>query len=113
MVVMLLALFFALLALPCILMPEQAWKAFNVGDDGSDYGMHDINLVALRNPVRETGPPVCMAKLIMLRHKINQNGQKKRRPGHVRHARCSSRTNILLPQRPRAFTWMKFGKQAH
>ncbi|KAH8118470.1 hypothetical protein DFH11DRAFT_674570 [Phellopilus nigrolimitatus] len=114
MVVMLLAFLLALLVLPCALMPEQVWGAFNVGDDTNDYGMHDMNLVAIRNPVRESGPPVCMAKLIMLRHKINQSGQKKRRTGHVRHSRSLSRTaNVLLPQRPRAFAWMKFGKHAH
>ena len=47
MVVMFLAFVFVLLALPCVLMPEQVWKAFNVGDDGSEYGVHDVNLVAL------------------------------------------------------------------
>ncbi|THH12402.1 hypothetical protein EW145_g65 [Phellinidium pouzarii] len=70
MVVMLLALLLAFLALPCILLPEQIWNAFNVGDDANHYGLTDMNLVALRNPVRESGPPVCMAKLIMLRHKV-------------------------------------------
>ena len=48
MLVMLLALIFILLVLPCVLMPEQVWKAFNVGDDGFDYNFHDINIVALR-----------------------------------------------------------------
>ena len=31
--------------------------------------MHLIYLI-IGNPVRESGPPVCMAKLIMLRHKV-------------------------------------------
>ena len=48
MVVMLLALLLATLAIPCILLPDQVWKAFNVGDDGPEYGMHDVNIVALR-----------------------------------------------------------------
>jgi len=113
MLVMLLAMLVALLAIPCVLAPEKIWKAFTDGDDGSDYGLQDVNLVSLRNPIRETGPPVCMAKLIMLRHKINQSGQKKRRlTGHARHSRSVSRATNLH-HRPRAFAWMKFGKQMH
>ena len=176
----------ALLALPCIIVPETIYKTFNVGDDAIDYALHDVNLVALStfslfictptttlllsftlfflpviervadvrtkgNPVREHGPPVCMAKLIMLRHKvcihshpekasflilvlipshdllspssnpqINQAGHKKRKaspPTHVArhthtHTRSLSRTTNVA-QRARAFSWMKFGKQAH
>ncbi|KAJ8697937.1 hypothetical protein PTI98_004703 [Pleurotus ostreatus] len=34
---------------------------------------HRLALVATRNPFRPSGPPVCMAKLIMQRHKINQS----------------------------------------
>ncbi|EJD01308.1 uncharacterized protein FOMMEDRAFT_158443 [Fomitiporia mediterranea MF3/22] len=109
MVVMFLAFLLALFLLPCILMPEQVWKAFNVGDDTNNFGLHKINLVALGIPVHESGPPICMAKLIMLRHKINQSGQKKR--SRPRHTRSPSRTNMLFPQRPRTFAWMKFGKQ--
>ena len=45
--VMFMALLLALLALPCILMPEQVWKAFNVGDETMDYHLRDVNLVAL------------------------------------------------------------------
>ncbi|KLO16359.1 hypothetical protein SCHPADRAFT_995182 [Schizopora paradoxa] len=114
MLVMFLAMLVALLAIPCVLAPEKIWKAFTEGDDGPDYTLHDMNLVSLRNPIRETGPPVCMAKLIMLRHKINQSGQRKRRPttGHARHSRSVSRS-ANLPHRPRAFAWMKFGKQMH
>ena len=47
MVVMLLAFLLAVLSIPCILMPDQVWKAFNVGDDTNEYGLNDINLVAL------------------------------------------------------------------
>lgn len=47
MVVMLLAFLLAVFALPCIVMPEQVWKAFNVGDDAHDGGWNDVNLVAL------------------------------------------------------------------
>ena len=153
MFVMFLAMLLAILALPCILVPEAVWKTFNAGDDSIDYALRDINLVVLSmyfpcnfrhlglrtdrdfsispgNPVRDNGPPVCMAKLIMLRHKvgysgldlftphsllpaqINQVGQKRRKASLVRHTRGVSRpTNI--PQRPRAFSWMKFGKQMH
>ncbi|KAL5530291.1 hypothetical protein ACEPAF_6548 [Sanghuangporus sanghuang] len=112
MVVILLAFLIAVFVLPCILMPEHVWRVFNAGDDASDFYLSDINLVALRNPVRESGPPVNMAKLIMLRHKINSAGQKKRsRLGHPRHIRSISRTNTMLPQRPRAFAWMRLGKQ--
>ncbi len=96
MLVMLLAMLVALLAIPCVLAPEKIWKAFTDGDDGSDYGLQDVNLVSLRasaflsplvqrhnassgNPIRETGPPVCMAKLIMLRHKVRFRGPYRHR----------------------------------
>lgn len=62
MVVMLLVLVFILLVLPCVLMPEQVWKAFNVGDDGLDYSFHDINIVALSELSEAT--PSSMQKLI-------------------------------------------------
>lgn len=45
--VMFMAFLLALLALPCILMPEQVWRAFNVGDESNEYGLRDVNLVAL------------------------------------------------------------------
>ena len=48
MVVMLLALLLATLAIPCILIPDQLWKAFNAGDDAIDYALRDYNLVAHR-----------------------------------------------------------------
>lgn len=47
MVIMLLAFLLAVFALPCIIMPEQVWKALNVGDEAYEGGWNDINLVAL------------------------------------------------------------------
>ncbi|KAL0949156.1 hypothetical protein HGRIS_009237 [Hohenbuehelia grisea] len=46
-----------------------------------DHNAHEAGLaaVAARNPFRESGPPVCMAKLIMLRHKIHQTNTRRRR----------------------------------
>ncbi|KAL5508122.1 LEU2 [Sanghuangporus vaninii] len=47
MVAILLAFLLAVFVLPCILMPEHLWRAFNAGDDASDFYFSDINLVAL------------------------------------------------------------------
>ena len=83
----------------------------------------------LGNPVRETGPPACMAKLIMLRHKvgdteifipltslpimvlpqINQANTKRR--CSVSHSRQAALTFHATPSRPpRNATWGRFGR---
>lgn len=33
--------------------------------------LHALSVLCLGTPFRETGPPACMAKLIMLRHKVS------------------------------------------
>ncbi|TCD67699.1 hypothetical protein EIP91_012065 [Steccherinum ochraceum] len=58
----------AALALCCLLLPS-IWASIT-GDELLDAHEAGLALVASRNPVRETGPPACMAKLIMLRHKV-------------------------------------------
>ena len=79
----------ALFAVPCLFIPRTIWNAFTAGDDLFDERGYEMNLVAASksyadclvylvfdkalegNPFREDAPPVCMAKLIMLRHKVS------------------------------------------
>lgn len=82
-------------------------------------------------PFRESGPPACMAKLIMLRHKVSppcprfevapprlilgcalqiQQDNTKRR-NHTSQARRVSRTFNASPARsPRNVPWVRFGR---
>ncbi|KAH8106138.1 hypothetical protein BXZ70DRAFT_1004417 [Cristinia sonorae] len=69
MLFMLVVSLFVALALCCLLIPS-IWASIT-GDELLDAHEAGLALVASRNPVRETGPPACMAKLIMLRHKVS------------------------------------------
>ncbi|KAI0069974.1 hypothetical protein K474DRAFT_1566883, partial [Panus rudis PR-1116 ss-1] len=93
----------AALALCCLLFPS-VWASIS-GDELLDAHEAGLALVAARNPVRETGPPACMAKLIMLRHKINQaNGKRRCSVSH-------SRPTYSFPARPpRNAPWGRFGR---
>ncbi|KII95920.1 hypothetical protein PLICRDRAFT_97874 [Plicaturopsis crispa FD-325 SS-3] len=75
-------------------------------DDALDAHESGKAVVASRNPFRETGPPACMAKLIMLRHKMDQSNARKHRRGS-NQARQVSRPYNFTSARPR---WMRFGK---
>ncbi|KAK7695456.1 hypothetical protein QCA50_000092 [Cerrena zonata] len=97
----------AALLLCCLLFPS-VWASM-AGDELLDAHEAGLALVASRNPVRETGPPACMAKLIMLRHKINQVNAKRR--CNVSHARQAALTFHVAPSRPhRNATWGRFGR---
>ncbi|KAI0796595.1 hypothetical protein C8Q75DRAFT_802282 [Abortiporus biennis] len=78
---------------------------------GDDLDAHEagLALVASRAPIRETGPPACMAKLIMLRHKINQVNTRRRCSSN--HARQAAFT-FTVPQirQPRNASWGRFGR---
>lgn len=78
MFVMFLATLVAVLVLLSLRIPA-VWLSFMAVDEPSDAHELGLALVAARNPFRESGPPACMAKLIMLRHKLNQNSGRKRR----------------------------------
>ena len=91
MFVMLIAFLIAVFALLCIRFPS-VWSALMASDEPSDP--HELGLVVasraswhspsspsrcscsalsfLGNPFRESGPPACMAKLIMMRHKVRK-----------------------------------------
>jgi hypothetical protein len=89
MLVMLIAFLIAAFALLCIRFPS-VWSALMASDEPSDA--HELGLVVasrassvsshktyvyalfllLGNPFRESGPPACMAKLIMMRHKVRK-----------------------------------------
>lgn len=79
---------FGSLILCCVLFPS-LWTSITAGDEMLDAHEAGIALVAYRTslcsvlccscahllsigaPFREAGPPACMAKLIMLRHKVS------------------------------------------
>ncbi|VDB90056.1 unnamed protein product [Peniophora sp. CBMAI 1063] len=101
-------LFFAATAAAAVLFLlriPSVWQSLMALDDAGD--MHELGmaLVAARNPFREQGPPVCMAKLIMLRHKLNQvNSRKQRRsPSPARQARACPPPR----QRSPALPWVR------
>ncbi|KAJ7781579.1 hypothetical protein B0H16DRAFT_1710775 [Mycena metata] len=66
-----------------------------------------LSLLLVCNPFREQGPPANMAKLILLRHKI-QTTNRKRRPSQSRQAVRAC--NIQALSRQQSSPWMRFGK---
>ncbi|KAI9447314.1 hypothetical protein BJY52DRAFT_1228320 [Lactarius psammicola] len=68
------------------------------------------------NPFRESGPPACMAKLIMMRHKLNQANTRRRRTSTTA-PRTAPRQFALPAPRQRAAPWIRmpkhFGLQHH
>ncbi|KAH9846960.1 hypothetical protein C2E23DRAFT_688089, partial [Lenzites betulinus] len=79
------------------------------GDDFFDAHEAGLALVASRTPFRESGPPACMAKLIMLRHKIQQDNTKRR--NNTSQARRVARTYSVSPARSsRNVPWVRFGR---
>lgn len=148
MLIMFIVSLLAALLLCCLLFPS-VWASM-AGDELLDAHEAGLALVASRtslwnlprlsgvngfvgNPVRETGPPACMAKLIMLRHKvsvfknlmtpklflylftytvlpqINQANAKRR--CSVSHARQAALTFHAASARPpRNATWGRFGR---
>ncbi|ESK93726.1 hypothetical protein Moror_1424 [Moniliophthora roreri MCA 2997] len=97
---------FAALVFVYLFMPA-LWRSITAADD-CDAHESSLALVAARNPFRETGPPANMAKLILLRHKI-QNANRKRRNSSV--MRQSSRPYIATPtSRPSKAPWLRIGR---
>ncbi|KIP12693.1 hypothetical protein PHLGIDRAFT_113296 [Phlebiopsis gigantea 11061_1 CR5-6] len=88
----------AALVLCCILFPS-VWATMAC-DELLDAHEAGLALVSIRNPVRETGPPACMAKLIMLRHKLNQANSKRRCSVSSSQARQAVFHYNLTPARP-------------
>ncbi|KAF8639902.1 hypothetical protein AX17_001153 [Amanita inopinata Kibby_2008] len=96
----LLALLFVYVFLPSL------WRSLMIVDDTLDAHEAGLALVASRNPFRETGPPANMAKLILLRHKIQTSSRKRRSLSHTRQA---PRPYNIVTTRPKS-SWMRFGK---
>ncbi|GBE79590.1 hypothetical protein BKA93DRAFT_757981 [Sparassis latifolia] len=92
----------------CLLFPSVR-DSITAGDELLDIHEAGLALVSSRTPFRETGPPACMAKLIMLRHKINQDNTRRR--CSVSRVRQASRTYHVTPYRPsRDIPWVRFGR---
>ncbi|KAJ8522984.1 hypothetical protein ONZ45_g499 [Pleurotus djamor] len=67
------------------------------------YRYMDVVGVASKNPFRESGPPVCMAKLIMMRHKIHQSNSRKRRAPPLPQSLSSSSPKPRVSPSPRLY----------
>ncbi|KAH7931350.1 hypothetical protein BV22DRAFT_1108781 [Leucogyrophana mollusca] len=102
---MFLVTFLSAVILLCLFSPSVR-RSIMAGDDALDAHESGLALVASRNPFRESGPPACMAKLIMLRHKMQTSTRKRRSPAPTRQSRNFS---IIQPARPRA-SWVRFGR---
>ncbi|KAG6919283.1 hypothetical protein DXG01_007415 [Tephrocybe rancida] len=72
-------------------------------DDSLDTHEAGLAVVASRNPFRESGPPANMAKLILLRHKIQTTNRKRRSSSHTRQTSRSAPARSKSP-------WMRFGR---
>ncbi|EPQ59647.1 hypothetical protein GLOTRDRAFT_55836 [Gloeophyllum trabeum ATCC 11539] len=107
---MLVASLITSLVLCCLLIPS-VWATLTAADD-CDAWESGATRIASRHPFRETGPPACMAKLIMQRHKINQSTTRRRRSPSVSYTRQSARayTN-LAPSRARITPWLRLGRR--
>ncbi|KAJ7507437.1 hypothetical protein B0H11DRAFT_1967034 [Mycena galericulata] len=82
------------------------WLSVLAVDDGLDAHEAGLAVVAARNPFREQGPPANMAKLILLRHKIQTTNRKRRSPSQSRQPPrvCS------IAQSRQPSPWLRFGK---
>ncbi|KAH7914377.1 hypothetical protein BJ138DRAFT_1170606 [Hygrophoropsis aurantiaca] len=103
---MFLVTFLSAIVLLCLFSPSVR-RSIMAGDDTLDAHESGLALVATRNPFRESGPPACMAKLIMLRHKMQTSTRKRRSPASARQS--SRNFSIIQPSRPRA-SWVRFGR---
>nr|GAT53860.1 predicted protein [Mycena chlorophos] len=82
-------------------------------DDVDAYDQTRI-LVATRNPFRETGPPANMAKLIMLRQKIQTTSRSRRRsPSHGRPPLRPLNQNVHRKPSPWTRISKAFRKKQH
>ncbi|KZT27039.1 hypothetical protein NEOLEDRAFT_1089892 [Neolentinus lepideus HHB14362 ss-1] len=108
---MLVASLITALVLCCLLIPS-VWATIIASDDCLDAYECGATRVASRHPFRETGPPVCMAKLIMQRHKINQSTTRRRRSPSVSYTRQSACSySAMSPSRSRIMPWLRFGRR--
>ncbi|KAI6047041.1 hypothetical protein EDC04DRAFT_2864203 [Pisolithus marmoratus] len=96
--------FLTTIILLCLCSPAVR-RSLIAGDDTLDAHEAGMIFVASRNPIRETGPPACMAKLIMLRHKMQTSTRKRRSPASLRQPR-----NFALNQPGRPRSWARLGR---
>ncbi|KAJ7937362.1 hypothetical protein B0H13DRAFT_1945570 [Mycena leptocephala] len=84
------------------------WLSVLAVDEGLDAHEAGLAVVAARNPFREQGPPANMAKLILLRHKIQTTNRKRRSSSQSRQPprACSISQSLSRQSSP----WMRFGK---
>ncbi|KAI0750886.1 hypothetical protein C8Q80DRAFT_1154417 [Daedaleopsis nitida] len=106
--------FLASLLLSCLCFPS-VWASITGGDEFLDAHEAGLAVVASRTPFRESGPPACMAKLIMLRHKLQQDNTRRSK-GNAQARRASRTFNVSPSRPPRNVPWgvrmgRGFGKQ--
>ncbi|KAJ7499243.1 hypothetical protein FB451DRAFT_1384959 [Mycena latifolia] len=96
--------------LPCLLaicLVYVLYLSVLAVDEGLDAHEAGFAVVAARNPFREQGPPANMAKLILLRHKIQTTNRKRRSSSQARQPPrvCSTVQSQRQPS-----PWLRFGK---
>ncbi|KAJ6567188.1 hypothetical protein DFH09DRAFT_1363378 [Mycena vulgaris] len=98
--------------LPClvavVLVYMFMWLSVLAVDDGLDAHEAGFAVVAARNPFREQGPPANMAKLILLRHKIQTTNRKRRSSSQARQPPRVCNISQSSPRQPSP--WLRFGK---
>ncbi|KAF8225424.1 hypothetical protein L208DRAFT_1408505 [Tricholoma matsutake] len=85
-----------------IFMPA-LWLSIMAVDESLDAHEAGLAVVASKNPFRESGPPANMAKLILLRHKIQTTNRRRRSSSQTRQ------TSRIISPRPKA-PWPRFGR---
>ncbi|KAK7470979.1 hypothetical protein VKT23_002393 [Stygiomarasmius scandens] len=87
------------------------WLSIISVDDSLDAHESGLAVVASRNPFRESGPPANMAKLILLRHKIQTSNRRRRSSSHSRQTpRQTARNFSIPPPRPSRAPWLRLGR---
>ncbi|TFL05504.1 hypothetical protein BDV98DRAFT_499806 [Pterulicium gracile] len=83
------------------------WLYLVSSDDALDLHNARLALVASRNPFKDDGQVACMAKLIMMRHKVRFSPRKQRRAAP--HSRQAARSYNLSAHRSNN-PWLRFGR---
>ncbi|KAJ7228972.1 hypothetical protein GGX14DRAFT_616175 [Mycena pura] len=79
-----------------------------LAEEGLDNHEKGLAMVAARNPFQPQGPPANMAKLILLRQKIQTTNRRRRSPSQPRQPlrACNINQSHSRPPSP----WLRLGK---
>ncbi|KAJ7638515.1 hypothetical protein FB45DRAFT_903105 [Roridomyces roridus] len=97
----------ALFCLSLVLAYVFLWLSVLATDDGLEHENGFTMVVAARQPFREGPTPANMAKLILMRQKIQTTNRKRRSPSQT--TRKPARVYTISQSR-QASPWHRFGK---